>query len=429
MKIQKALRRKLYERQIKNCFCISFHGISVSACLRVPHARRVERSGSGKRRADKRTPLLLQRQRGKRRTVPEIRFRRTDKHVYVVLLRDRYITDTFRANFKKGDYNDISNSYVIFEMASAGFPTETDDGSTTLFTDDLTDFFSYLKTNGCKIMFISATDEARYIHYNDFLDYVDIHVKTDIFFKFITSVLYHAAQDCENGGKIWGTTFFLDAGLIDYENLPPLSQSVFGYYFIPYLAGMYQDELNGEPVSLSDFIARKDIKLFCNTTGANYLDLIYRDHYSRTTNTSDLYDAASNAFYCGAGTNWKGEAYTENWLYEMCEMQGMLDNYFPVYFYGSNAYPTEIIPANLCTTGQIALTTIYTDFISGEDMTPYNNTSGRCVITHSPTQANEEGWLIDILDYDLEYEWNFFIERIQVIKQIDETPLNFILDI
>ena len=46
-------------------------------------------------------------------------------------------------------------------------------------------------------------------------------------------------------------------------------------------------------------------------------------------------------------------------------------------------------------------------------------------LTHSPTQANEEGWLIDILDY----EWNFFIERIQVIKQIDETPLNFILDI
>ena len=50
-------------------------------------------------------------------------------------------------------------------------------------------------------------------------------------------------------------------------------------------------------------------------------------------------------------------------------------------------------------------------------------------LMHSPTQANEEGWLIDILDYDLEYEWNFFIERIQVIKQIDETPLNFILDI
>ena len=44
---------------------------------------------------------------------------------------------------------------------------------------------------------------------------------------------------------------------------------------------------------------------------------------------------------------------------------------------------------------------------------------------HSPTQANEEGWLIDILDY----EWNFFIERIQVIKQTDEIPLNFIFDI
>lgn len=50
-------------------------------------------------------------------------------------------------------------------------------------------------------------------------------------------------------------------------------------------------------------------------------------------------------------------------------------------------------------------------------------------LMHSPTQANEEGWLIDILDYDLDYEWNFFIERIQVIKQTDETPLNFILDI
>ena len=337
--------------------------------------------------------------------------------------------DTFRKNFTEGDYSGISNSYVIFEMTSTGFPTETDDGSTTLFTDVLENFFRYIKTNGCKIMFISATDEARYIHYNDFLDYVDIHVKTDIFFKFITSVLYHAAQDCENGGKIWGTTFFLDAGLIDYENSQPLSQSVFGYYFIPYLAGMYQDELNGEPVFLSDFIARKNIKLFCNTTGANYLDLIYKDSYSRTTNASDLYDAASNPFYCGAGTNWKGEAYTENWLYEMCEMQGMLDNYFPVYFYGSNAYPTENVPANLCTAGQIDLTAIYTDFISGADMTPYNNTSGRCVITHSPSQASEEGWLIDILDYDLDYEWNFFIERIQVIKQIDEPPLNFILDI
>lgn len=50
-------------------------------------------------------------------------------------------------------------------------------------------------------------------------------------------------------------------------------------------------------------------------------------------------------------------------------------------------------------------------------------------LMHSPSQASEEGWLIDILDYDLDYEWNFFIERIQVIKQIDEPPLNFILDI
>ena len=89
-------------------------------------------------------------------------------------------TDTFRANFNNGAYNDISNSYVIFEMASTELTEQIDDGSTRLFTDDLANFFSYLKTNGCKIMFISATDEARYIHYNDFLDYVDIHVKTDI---------------------------------------------------------------------------------------------------------------------------------------------------------------------------------------------------------------------------------------------------------
>ena len=132
--------------------------------------------------------------------------------------------DTFRKNFDNSEYSGISNSYVIFEMASAGFPTEIDDGTTKPFPCVLADFFSYLKTTGCKIIFISATDEAHYIHYNDFLDYVDIHVKTDIFFKFITSVLYHAAQDCENGGLLWGTTFFLDAGLIDYENLQPLSQ-------------------------------------------------------------------------------------------------------------------------------------------------------------------------------------------------------------
>ena len=320
-------------------------------------------------------------------------------------------TDTFKDNFNKGVYNDISNSYVIFEMASAGFPTETDDGSTTLFTDDLTEFFSYLKTNGCKIMFISAIDEACYTPdptnygenpYSAFLDYVDIHVKVDFFFTFTYNIYYRAqiSSGITTDTPFENTSFLLDSAMFYDNDSKIISNSAFGYYFVPHILDYKRELIEGTQTPLSDVLYDSEIKVFYYNT-PNIWTQIYRQMQETSyvydnEGKNDLRDAINNGAYCAIGTSWGGEAYMNSWLAQLKSMQDEYALTFPVYLYNSNGYEITVEePQNLYQVGKISYEYIYNEFLVREDLSGYNNVVGRCEVTHSPMLAGDGGWMID----------------------------------
>ncbi len=319
-------------------------------------------------------------------------------------------TDTFRANFKKGDYSGISNSYVIFEMASAGFPTETDDGSTTLFTDVLEDFFSYLKTNGCKIMFISATDEARYTPdptnygenpYSAFLDYVDIHVKVDFFFTFTYNIYYRAqAGNTTTDTPFQYTSFLLDSAMFYDDVSKKISNSAFGHYFIPHILDYQRERIEGTQSPLSDILDYFKINVFYYTTPNIWVQILSQSsqvsYEFSDNNTGDLCDAINNGAYCAIGTSWGGEAYMNSWLEQLQSIQAAYELSFPVYLYNSNGYNITVDePQNLYQVGKISYEYIYNAFLGGDDLSQFDNVVGRCEVTHSPMLAGNGGWMID----------------------------------
>ena len=319
-------------------------------------------------------------------------------------------TDTFKDNFKKGVYNDISNSYVIFEMASAELPTETDDGSTTLFTDDLANFFWGLKTNGCKIMFISATDEARYTPdptnygenpYSAFLDYVDIHVKVDFFFTFTYNIYYRAqAGNTTTDTPFQYTSFLLDSAMFYDDVSKKISNSAFGHYFIPHILDYQRERIEGTQSPLSDILDYFKINVFYYTTPNIWVQILSQSsqvsYEFSDNNTGDLFDAINNGAYCAIGTSWGGEAYMNSWLEQLQSIQAAYELSFPVYLYNSNGYNITVDePQNLYQVGKISYEYIYNAFLGGDDLSQFDNVVGRCEVTHSPMLAGNGGWMID----------------------------------
>ena len=318
-------------------------------------------------------------------------------------------TDTFKANFKKGDYSGISNSYVIFEMTSAELPTETDDGSTTLFTDVLEDFFSYLKTNGCKIMFISATDEARYTPdptnygenpYSAFLDYVDIHVKADFFFTFTYNIYYRAqiSSGITTDTPFENTSFLLDSAMFYDDGSKKISNSAFGHYFIPHILDYKRESIEGTQTPLSSVLDLFKFKVFYYNTPNIWVQILSQSTQVpyEFNNTGDLFDAIHNGAYCAIGTSWGGEAYMNSWLEQLQSIQAAYELSFPVYLYNSNGYNITVdAPQNLYQVGKISYEYIYNAFLGGDDLSQFDNVVGRCEVTHSPMLAGDGGWMID----------------------------------
>ncbi len=107
------------------------------------------------------------------------------------------------------DYSSLYNSLVIFETRKL-FPIQVPTVSGYVVTDYLKQIFSVLHNNGCKIMFVCGTDEHLYESYdhNSFLEYVDIHVNTDIYSYFMNTILNRLAFD--------GTVIFLDGDLSQF---------------------------------------------------------------------------------------------------------------------------------------------------------------------------------------------------------------------
>lgn len=93
-----------------------------------------------------------------------------------------------------------------------------------VFTELLEDIFEYLNESlNCKIAFLCDTDEAKFAWHETFLNYVDIHVNTDLRTPFAHSVMNRirpmiANNDANSEGSIKINILFDSVYVDSYSN-------------------------------------------------------------------------------------------------------------------------------------------------------------------------------------------------------------------
>ncbi len=309
----------------------------------------------------------------------------------------------------------IHDAYVIFEM-NYGFQREVlESDQLPTVTSWLTGIFSTMKQNNCEIMFICGTDESRFQRYgfNSFLDYVDVHVNTDIWQMFISNIFYLACNGSPEY-QIYNTTFILDASFsmdvgMDWDNNWFIRE-----YFRTYLRSVYRDWISNHPgLTTKQIMAHPDIniKLFCHTEDETFYDVL-QDEYIDTDDQEFMNTIGNDQIYA-IGTTWSGAAYAEEWITLMLDIRSDYQINFPIYVYNAdllNCTGYEATDVYL-SGGPTGIANVMIDFVSGADMGPYDNYHGRCVVTHKPLSRGPGGWMHDLgEDYDIP-GWDIFMYR------------------
>lgn len=330
------------------------------------------------------------------------------------------VANRFWAQFKRymsDNVNQIQNAFVIVEIRS-GFEKHPDNGWYELQTPYLKDVFETLKAHDCKIMFISGTDECRYSlngGYNEFLDYVDIHICNDLMPDFIYNVLYRMQRDY--GGI---QTILLKKSMenIIEEFLIPYFRYVGNYSAIDYANGYHLVE---------NVLADSGVRILIQTGNDEFTDYITEDTYD----FEDIVDQMSNGL-CAIGDTWEDSSVTllgafgEAWLYLMVNNRIEQEMSFPIFVYNTTAdlssYRSEsnlYILDHLMYLSDSILEEIVETFILGGDLSIYNNCFGRCIVTYKPITFGEDGWMIigrgDLSGWQTymeEEEWMFYFGEI-----------------
>lgn len=296
-------------------------------------------------------------------------------------------------------FADLHDAYVIFEM-NYGFQREIlESDQMPYVTSLLTALFSFLKQNNCEIMFICGTDEMcfRVNDYNSFLDYVDIHVNTDIWQLFIVNVFYIASEACSAEYQFYDTTFILDASLSKNMETQREENTFYQSILRTYLRPAYYSWVAAHPGgSTIEFLSDTNVKLFCHTGGKTFYDVL-GDEYIHTEDQEFLNTIANDHIYA-IGTTWSGESSAQEWIRLMLGIRNDYRINFPIYVCNDNGvYCTEYEAIDVYLSGWVTgMTDVIIDFVSGADMTPYDNYFGRCDVTHKPLLQGADGWMRDL---------------------------------
>ncbi len=152
----------------------------------------------------------------------------------------------------------INNAYVIVEI-NKFISGNTFSDTNTVFFNLLSSLFYEMKSNGCKIMFVCGTEEALFENCTDFLDYVDIHVNTDIFSMFLINIFLRAEYDCGTA-QLENCTFLLDDSF--YSSSSDFNNSFIANWLIPYLKRVYNSEYQAPDFPCESLCSNKNIKIF-----------------------------------------------------------------------------------------------------------------------------------------------------------------------
>lgn len=334
--------------------------------------------------------------------------------------------ETFRNNYENGIYQNIRDAHIIFEMREKLHPQVlTDD----CFMYVLRDFFQEMKDNGCFIMFIFGTDESRIKGLNEFLGNVDIHVNTDLLYTFVSNIFDDVAEDC-GGELLENCTFLINKYFaFDYKdvfgsitkNQKWDESEFFREYFLVYFKSVYRSMIESMQIPLIKVFNKYNIKVLYEISGHIYIDVSKLqdgvDEYAEEDAYVDIGDhvqfypdymegqhvyAIGKAMYDAQYFDsveyvslYKSDY--ERWLQELRNLQTHSFE-FPIYVYNAEAN-YFINRNNIFKSGKVdksEINVIAVDFLNDEDLTVYDNWSGRCDVTHKMIKFGPNGWMADL---------------------------------
>ena len=319
----------------------------------------------------------------------------------------------------------IQNSIVIIEIRNTLEYNSRDDNNDIF--DNLLDIFRTLKGADCQTMFICETDENLFGDKVEFLDYVDVHINTDLYLSFIQSAL----NLIDHGNGIDGTRLILD-GIFATDWFSRL-------YLMKCLASKYNDLLlenaSGEMADFETYLnSSKDyyfdcsfifrvlnLTLYCRI-GEKSFNKIYYDTESKQY-IECIIDWGEFWFDCFEKNIKIGIFISTDW----CEGDDEIiftpdDDYFHnqigsiqnnphcechTFVYTTSNYKYdfnfEYKPAGFQQNKlNYYIENIIRALVFDEDLEQYNNYDGRCVITFKPLFVGEDGWISShIEDWDL----------------------------
>lgn len=328
---------------------------------------------------------------------------------------------------------EIKNAYVIFEMRGILATQVIPEGDVApRLTDLLCEmFYTWQRINFCTIMFICGTDETRFGAYTEFLEYVDIHVNTDIFHVFVSTIFEQISLDC--GDRQWrNVTLILDeslsTGIIEGKYT---KSRFFLEYFLAYIQTVYVDELQSKG-TIRALFENYNIKIVCYATndGARptyFYDIVHQFYFDIEKEGMDI---IKNDNIYAIGTSWSVSSVDPLQLLELVsdlrERYGIEDETFKIYYYNDAKYTSAVLEEDYVYQAHTVRDFSYVilPFVEDDIMTRFDNWPGVCDITHKPLDPSENGWLSEFAAILLDIDgWNIFMtqeEYDQYIGNVDE---------
>lgn len=328
----------------------------------------------------------------------------TDAYLYYSG-NDTSFWDQIMQMMTSGDM-DIENAFIIFEVRRS---LSIEPGSFTWpVTEEqiyehyensvysaLESLFRTWKESECKIMFISGTDEVWYEQYpmNRFLEYVDIHINTDLLTPFTYSLTHISC-----------TKYNFEDGVIILDSTM-CGDWYFHRFLLPYIVSEYLEmgiTLNINP-PIMEYDDYDDLNVVQSILNALNLTVYfydnnsgeYRDMYGGSVGAEVEPTVYNGGYLCIVGGN---ESLSDETLWNL--YQGKGDN--AEFFVYNLAWKTvEEVPGGIKYCGlstqrfNYYLSAIMRDFILNDlpSLQKYNNWIGYCSVTFKPIFPGD-GWLV-----------------------------------
>ncbi len=326
-------------------------------------------------------------------------------------------------------YSNITYSCIIFECYyefnmkdynDNNLPTSSQ-VSFSYFANMLSYMFSDLKGpyKYNDICFICATDQNRFYNDTSFLQYVDFHIDTDIYYLFLSNMFAKCETYC--GGPIGSLSFLINNGIYD-----PLSSSyfydtyIYKNYFKPYIIYNYFASDIPDSVALNSS-ANNGIHFYFN-----FMDLEYVEYNYSLYGIADSADLEDDELpptdYVFLGQSFGTNLNSLNYLTDLFDWEERKAVDVPFFYYNtynqdlssyiSNPNIINFFPAYPVISANITIPTMLKTFIEGNSISLYDNWTGVCVITHKMVNAGANGWMSNqgyMEEFDLDFYYNLYL--------------------